>query len=381
MRKRDYYEVLGVDRDAGQDEIKKAYRRLALKYHPDRNPNDSEAEAKFKEATEAYEVLRDSSSRSRYDHFGHSGLGGGAGGFGFDFGGFDLADALRAFMRDFGSPFGNIFEGGERGRPTARAGGDLRVRVSLSLEELSKETEKKIRFKRLAGCKTCGGSGAKKGSSPETCPACKGRGEIRQVRTSFLGQIVNVSTCSRCRGEGTVISDPCPECDGQGRRQVEEAILVKIPAGVSSGNYIPIRGKGNDGIRGGPAGDLLVHIEEKQHAIFERDGADVFCDVPITFAMAALGAKLSVPTLDGPYELKIPPGTQSQTIFRIKGKGLPRLRSRGRGNQVVRVIIWVPPNLSKDEKNLLEKLSQVQDVGDLKPGRSFLERLRKLLGG
>jgi molecular chaperone DnaJ len=380
MSKRDYYEVLGIDRNASQDEIKRAYRQLALKYHPDRNPSDSVAEERFKEATEAYEVLRDTSSRARYDRFGHSAMGGGPG-FGFDFAGFDLSDALRAFMRDFGGPFGEVFGGYTRERGTAaRSGSDLRVKVRLTLEEIATETEKKIKFKRLVTCEGCKGTGARDGTALETCPSCNGAGETRRVHRSFLGQVVNVATCSRCRGEGKVIAERCETCMGEGRVRAEETIQVKIPAGVSQSNYIPIRGKGNDGMRGGPPGDLLVYIEETEHPIFERDGADIFCDVPISYPLAVLGGSIEVPTLDGPHDVKIPSGTQSQKVFMLKGKGLPRLHGRGKGSQVVRVIVWVPTGVSQKEKDLLQELAQLRKSERLEPGRGFLKRLRKLLG-
>ena len=380
MQKRDYYEVLGVERGASETEIKKAYRQLALKYHPDKNPDDAAAEAKFKEATEAYEVLRDPASRQRYDQFGHSGIGGSAG-FGFDFSSFDLGDALRAFMRDFGGPFDDIFGGGgRRGRAGPRKGNDLKVSVTLSLEEVVTESEKRIKFKRQVSCDACRGTGAKDGTALENCPACGGKGEIRRVQRTILGQMVNVTTCSQCRGEGRVISEPCEKCRGKARVQADETIKVKIPAGVSSDNYIPIEGKGDDGLRGGPPGALLVYIDVKQHSVFEREGADIFCDVPISYPLAALGGNLEVPTLDGPHKLKIPSGTQSQKVFTLKGKGLPRLRGRGKGNQLVRVIVWVPTKTTREEKELLERLSGVRGSEKLEPGRGFLQKLRKLLG-
>ncbi len=379
MQKRDYYEVLGVGRGATETDIKKAYRQLALKYHPDKNPDDETAEVKFKEATEAYEVLRDPAARQRYDQFGHSGIG--SSGFGFDFSSFDLGDALRAFMRDFGGPFDEIFGGGgRRGRTGPRKGNDLRVSVTLSLEEVVAESEKRIKFRRQVSCDACRGTGARDGTALETCSACGGKGEIRRVQRTILGQMVNVSTCNNCRGEGRVISEPCEQCRGRGRVQTEETIKVKIPAGVSSDNYIPIEGKGDDGLRGGPPGALLVYIEVKQHAIFEREGADIFCDVPISYPLAVLGGKLEVPTLDGPYELKIPSGTQSQKVFTLNGKGLSRLRGRGNGNQLVRVIVWVPTKTSNEEKELLTRLSELRDSEKLEPGRGFLQKLRKLLG-
>jgi molecular chaperone DnaJ len=376
MAARDYYEILGVDRDASQEEIKRAYRKLALKYHPDRNPNDRTAEQKFKEATEAYEVLKSPASRQRYDHFGRSGLRDFEG---FGFAGFDLGDALRAFMQDFG-PFEEFFgPAGRRGRSAAKRGGDLRVKVSLELEDVLEETKKKIRFKRLALCKACQGSGARDGTALETCSACHGRGEVRQVRSTLLGQMVNITTCGKCRGEGTVIKERCDKCGGEGRIEVQETIEVTIPAGVDTGNYIPIEGKGNDGLRGGRPGKLIVLVEVKEHPVFERAGDDILCDVPVSFPLAALGGKLEVPTLDGPYDLKVPAGTQSQKIFSLKGKGIPRLRGRGRGNQLVRVTVWVPTKISKEEKELLERLEEIGPKEKLEPGRGFLERLKGLL--
>lgn len=379
MEKRDYYEVLGVDRSASETEIKKAYRQMALRYHPDKNPDDMTAGAKFKEATEAYEVLRDPAARQRYDRFGHSGIG--SSGFGFDFSSFDLGDALRAFMRDFGGPFDDFFGGGgRRGRSGPRKGNDLRVGITLSLEEVMAETEKRIKFKRQVSCGACRGTGARDGSALEDCSACGGKGEIRRVQRTILGQMVNVSTCNQCRGEGRVISERCEKCNGRGRVQTEETIKVKIPAGVCSDNYIPIEGKGDDGSRGGPPGALLVYIDVKQHSIFEREGADIFCDVPISYPLAALGGKMEVPTLDGPYELKIPAGTQSQKIFTLKGQGLPRLRGRGKGSQLVRVIVWVPTRTSREERELLQRLSESGDSEKIEPGRGFLQKLKKLLG-
>lgn len=379
MQKKDYYELLGVDRNATEEEIKKAYRKLALKYHPDRNPDDKDAEEKFKQITEAYEVLRDPEARARYDRYGHAGVYGG--GFGFDFTGFDLADALRAFMRDFGSPFDDFFGVGTRSRERVRRGSDLKIRVALTLEEIAKGTEKKIKFRRLVRCNACSGSGAKKGTAIQTCPTCNGSGEIRRVHRSFLGQIVNVTTCSRCHGEGTVIVEKCSNCNGEGVSHVEEQIQIKIPAGVSSNNYIPIRGKGNESPQGGPPGDLFVYIEEKEHPIFTRSGKDLYCDIPITYPTAVLGGKVEVPTLDGIYSLEIPPGTQSQRVFTIKGLGLPELEGHGRGDLHVRVLVWVPTKISKEERKLIEALRSVEHTEDLKPGREFVEKLRKLIQG
>jgi molecular chaperone DnaJ len=353
---------------------------MALKYHPDRNPDDHEAESSFKEATEAYEVLRDPGRRSQYDRFGHTAPGG-FGGFNFDFGGFDLSDALRAFMRDFGSPFGDIFgaPGGEN-RGGRMRGSDLRVKVSLSLEEVAEGTEKKIKFRRLAGCPACGGTGAKEGTTPTTCPNCNGAGEVRRVQRSMFGQIMNVSVCGACQGEGKIVEEACPECRGERRTETEETVLVKIPAGISSENYIPLKGKGNDGLRGGPAGDLLVYIEEEEHPMFERRGDDIYCNVPISYSLAALGGEAEVPTLEGGHKLKIPAGTQSNKIFKLRGKGLPHLGRRGKGSQLVRTIVWVPTKLDKEEKQLLEQLSRFSGKEKIEPGKSFVKKLMKLLG-
>jgi molecular chaperone DnaJ len=378
MDQRDYYEILGVDRQATQQEIKKAYRRLALKYHPDRNRGDKTSEEKFKEATEAYEVLKDPVRKQRYDRFGHAGMR--DSGFGFGFGGFDVEDAIRVFMGEFG-PFEDIFGMGKRrGRDGAGRGKDLRVSVNLELEDVLKETKKRIRLKRLASCKKCNGTGAKDGSAFETCSACHGTGEMRRVQSTFLGKMVNIVTCSRCGGEGRVIQEPCEKCNGKGRVEVQETLEVKIPPGVATGNYLRLQGKGEDGIRGGPPGELHVVINVKDHPVFERNGDSIVCDIPISFPLAALGGKVDVPTLDGTHELKIPPGTQSQKVFTLKGKGLPRVRGIGRGNEYVRVTVWVPTKTSKAEKELLEQLSKFEDREELKPGKIFLEKLRRMLG-
>jgi molecular chaperone DnaJ len=376
MAERDYYEVLGVDRQATQEEIKKAYRRLALKYHPDRNPEDEASERNFKEATEAYEVLKDPERRQRYDRFGRAGLR--DSGFGFGFGGFSVEDAINAFMRDFGIFDFGAGAGRRRGGP--RRGNDLRVTVKLDLEDVLKETKKRIRIKRLAACKECAGTGAKDGTALENCSICHGSGEIRRVQNTFLGQMVNIVTCSKCKGEGRVIRETCGKCDGKGRMEVQETLEVAIPPGVATGNYLRLEGKGNDGIRGGPPGELHVLIDVKDHPVFDRDGDDIICDIPISFPLAALGGKIEVPTLDGHHDLKIPAGTQSQKIFTLKGKGLPRVRGVGRGNEYVRVTVWVPTKVSAEEREILEKLSTFENREHLEPGKSFLEKLKGLLG-
>jgi molecular chaperone DnaJ len=377
---RDFYEVLGVERTATEDEIKKAYRKQAMKYHPDRNPGDKSAEDKFKEASEAYEVLHDAEKRQRYDRFGHAGVDGNmAGGGGFQHG-FDLSDALRAFMRDFGGDdiFGSMggFGFGGGGRQSPRKGRNLQVRLKLTLEEIAHGASKKIKLKRMGSCPTCSGSGARKGTSASTCPECNGMGQVQRVQRSFLGQMVTVAPCQRCFGTGRVVTDPCADCDGDGRKEVAETISVDVPAGVSEGNYIPIQGKGDAGPQGVPPGDLAVIITEKPHDIFERHGDDLVCDVPIAFPIAALGGKVQVPTLDGTARLEVPAGTQSHKVFRLRGQGVPHLHSSRRGDLLVRVRVWVPKKVSKDEKLLIEKLGEVQGETP-EPSKGLFERIKE----
>ncbi len=372
MAKRDYYEVLGVDRSATAEQIKKSYRKLALQYHPDRNPGDSTAEEKFKEATEAYEVLRDPERRGLYDQYGHAGMSGRAGPQGHGPGmEFDLSDALRAFMRDFGSfGFGDLFGGAERAssRGRQRKGRDLQVRLTLTLEEIFSGVEKQIKVNSQVACNVCGGSGARRGSKTSVCDVCGGSGQIRHVQRSIFGQFVNVTECSRCGGEGKTIADPCDACRGTGTVRGSETINVKIPAGVSSGNYITISGGGEQGDRGGAKGDLYVIIEEAPHQVFERHGNDVLVELPLTVGQLALGARMEVPTLSGNVLLKVPPGTPSHKMFRIKGKGIPRLNSYGRGDHLVRVVAWIPDKLNKDEKRLLEELDKMLSQKLPRPG-------------
>src|SRR3990170_1599947 len=347
MAKRDYYEVLGVDKNATEEDIKKAYRKLALQYHPDRNPGNKEAEEKFKEATEAYEVLKDPDKKSKYDQFGHVGVGAGAGeGFqGFDFGTFDLGDALRTFMRDFG---GGGFEDfdifGERRATRARRGPskgeDLQIKLRLSLEEIATGVEKTIKLKRQVRCSACEGTGAERGTSKRTCPICGGEGRVR--------------------GEST--------------------INVKVPAGVNTGNYIPLRGAGNYGKRGGPAGDVLVFIEEEEHPYFIRHEDDLIYELAVSFPQVALGTEVEVPTLEGKVNLKIPAGTQSGKLFRLRGKGIPHLHSYGKGDQIVRVLVWIPSSLSSEEKRLLKELAEKSGIKPPKGDKDFFERQRNTLG-
>ncbi len=366
MTKRDYYEVLGIERGVSVDDIKKAYRKLALKYHPDKNPGDHEAEEKFKEATEAYEVLRDQEKRAQYDQFGHAGMSGAGGRGGFDFsGGFDLSDALRAFMRDFGMGGGGggfDFFGGSQGGGGRRGGArmrgrDLQIHLKLTLKEVSREIVKKIKVTRMIPCKECGGSGAAKGSDRKTCPTCQGQGEIRQASRSLFGTFVNVSACSTCGGEGTIVTEPCGRCSGDGRVKGTSSVEVKIPAGVSTGNYLTLAGQGDSAPRGGTPGDLIIVIEEIENEIFERHGFDILLDLPVTFSQLTLGDKVEIPTIEGKAVLKIPAGTHSHKIFRLNGKGIPRLHGHGRGDQLVRLIAWTPQNVSDDEKKVFEDLN------------------------
>jgi molecular chaperone DnaJ len=364
MSKRDYYEVLGVQRGAGKDEIKKAYRKLAFQFHPDKNPGNKEAEEKFKEATEAYEVLSDEERRRVYDQVGHAGMGRGAaggspfgGGFGGGFEGFDLSDALRAFMREFGG-FEGGFGGAAGGGARTRKGRDLQVRVHLTLEEIARGIEKQIRVTRLVDCATCHGSGAKDGSTPATCQTCSGTGQIKQVQRTILGQFINVVECSACDGEGTIIRDRCHDCNGTGTVRGSETVKVKIPAGVVSGNYITVRGHGDAAGRGGRNGDLYVVIEEEEDDRFVRHDNDVLIDIPLTYTQLTLGTKLEVPTLEGKVLLRVPAGTPSHKILRLKGKGIPRLNGHGRGDQLVRVVAWVPEKVSKKEEEILKELEK-----------------------
>jgi molecular chaperone DnaJ len=383
MSKRDYYEVLGVSRGASEEEIKKAYRKLAVLHHPDKNPGDHKAEERFKEATEAYEVLKDAHKRRQYDQLGHAAFSQGPGPGGQGFGGFDVSDALRAFMRDFGA-FGDVddlFGSGGRGRGRRRSRGqDLQVRLPLTLEEIATGVEKKIKLNKLKECDVCGGTGAAAGSDLQSCPTCGGAGEVRQVSRSILGQFVNVTTCPHCHGEGEIITRPCPACAGQGRARGSATLSVKVPAGVAAGNYIPIHGAGNAAGRGGEPGDVLVVIEEKEHDLFVRHHEHIVYEMPISVAQAALGDHVTVPTLDGTTSLSIPPGTQSDKIFKLQGRGLPRLNGRGRGDLLVKVTVWIPGRLTAEQKRLFEQLALTEGLKPPRTDRSFFDRLRQTLG-
>jgi len=386
MTKRDYYEVLGIDRSADADAVKSAYRKLAMKYHPDRNPGDKAAEEKFKEATEAYEVLKDSQKRQVYDQFGHAGLGQGAGGYGGGyqgFGAFDLGDALRAFMRDFGgsgSIFDDFFGATGAGRRRSNRGEDLRVRIALTLEEISSGVEKTIKVNRLVACQTCDGTGVAAGSSKQTCPQCKGAGQVRTVSRTFLGTIQQVSTCNVCRGAGEVISQPCKTCGGEGRHRGSSKVNINVPAGVSSGNYMTLDGMGNAGPRDGQPGDLIAVFEEIDHEYFTRHGDDILFELPISFTTAAMGGEVEVRTINGTEWLKIPAGTQSGKLLRIRGKGIPHLHRSGRGDQLVQVTVWVPTRLGAEEKKALEKLARSESFQPPEADKTFFQRLRETLG-
>jgi molecular chaperone DnaJ len=364
MAKTDYYEILGLEKNASDDDIKKAYRKLAVKYHPDKNPGDKSAEEKFREATQAYEVLKDPKKRSQYDQFGHAAFdtsgGGGAGGFG----GFDMSDALRAFMNDFGgdSIFSDLFGGGGRSRRGgaggASRGNDLQIRLPLTLEEIATGAKKTLKIRRKDRCATCGGSGSKSGKRT-TCTKCNGSGRVRHVAQSFFGQVIQESACPVCHGEGQIVADACPMCNGSGLESTESTVTVDIPAGVSEGNYLNVPEKGDAGRNSGPAGDLIVLIQEKAHDVFERHGIDLSCELDLNFSEAALGTSKTVQTIDTKVSLKIPQGTQSEKIFRLKGKGLPSLHGREVGDLMVRVHIRTPDKLSKAAKELFEKLAEI----------------------
>ncbi|GGJ08762.1 molecular chaperone DnaJ [Halopseudomonas pertucinogena] len=345
MAKRDYYEVLGVERGASEAELKKAYRRLAMKYHPDRNPDDKEAEEKFKEANEAYEILTDANKRAAYDQYGHAGvdpnMGAGAGGFG----GGNFSDI-------FGDVFGDIFGGGRGGRSSVQRGSDLRYTLELDLEEAVRGTTVTIKVPTLVGCKTCDGSGAKKGTSPTTCTTCGGHGQVRMQQGFFAVQ----QTCPRCHGTGQMITDPCRDCHGQGRVEEHKTLSVKVPPGVDSGDRIRLAGEGEAGVNGGPTGDLYVVVSVREHKIFQRDGKNLYCEVPISFADAALGGELEVPTLDGRVKLKIPEGTQTGKLFRLRGKGVVPVRGGAPGDLLCRVVLETPVNLTRRQRELLGEL-------------------------
>ena len=377
--KKDYYEVLGIDRSASEDEIKKAYRKMAKKYHPDLNPGDKEAEKNFKEVNEAYEVLSDKDKKARYDQFGHAGVdpnygaGAGAGGFG-GFGGADFGDLGDIF----GSFFGGGFGGGRRADPNApRRGADTSASVVLSFEEAAKGCTKKIKVTRIENCADCGGSGAEKGTGVKTCPVCHGTGQISVTQRTPFGAMQTTRACDQCRGTGKIVEHPCKTCAGKGRVRHTTEREINIPAGVDDGQYINLRGGGDLGTCGGPAGDLHVNISVRPHPMFERDGFDVYCEVPITFTQAALGADIIVPTLDGKVKFTIHEGTQSGDEFKLRGKGIQRLNYSGRGDQYVRVAVEVPKNLNNSQKELLKQFDAATDDSCYKKRKGFFDKLKQ----
>jgi molecular chaperone DnaJ len=359
---KDYYSTLGLGRDASQDEIKKAYRKMALKYHPDKNPGNKEAEEKFKEVSEAYSVLSDEKKKSMYDQYGEAGIkGGAAGAGGFSDFGFDLSDALRTFMNGFGGfgGFDDIFGGAAGGGSSRRGpsrGGNLKIKVKLTLEEISTGIEKKIRIKRMDTCDSCSGSGTEPGTSMKTCPTCHGSGEVRHVSRSFFGQVVNVQQCSTCHGEGKIPEKACTKCGGTGRQKVSKLVTIKVPAGVATGNYITLRGEGNVGMRGASYGDLIVLFEEKPHQFFTRSDNDIYIDMHLTPAEAALGTELKVNTLTGAVKMVIPPGTQPGKLLRMKNKGLPDPHGGRKGDQIVRIRVDIPTKLKGKINKLYTEL-------------------------
>jgi molecular chaperone DnaJ len=373
----DFYELLGVTRTASEAEIKKAYRKLAMDFHPDRN-GSPDAEAKFKEIAEAYEVLRDPQKRAAYDRYGRAGVSGaGAGGFGFHH--VDLSEALEIFMRDFGGLGGleSIF--GSRTQAESRRGQDIRVTAKLTLAEVATGAKKNVKLKTLERCDTCGGSGARAGTKPSVCTTCGGTGEVRRAARSMFGQFVSVSPCPTCGGDGMVVLDPCEVCRGEGRVRGERTVSVEIPAGVSSNNYLTLRGQGAAGPRNGPNGDLLVMLEIKEDERFERHGNDLAFDLPLSFSQAALGGEFQVPTPYGEERVRVPAGTQTSTVLRLKGKGLPALGQSGNGDFMIRVHVWTPERLSDEQERLFRELAKHEgDPPRRAPG--FWSKLKEALG-
>jgi molecular chaperone DnaJ len=381
MSKRDYYEILGVNKSASSDEIKKAYRKVAMQFHPDRNPGDKGAEEKFKEAAEAYEVLSDTDKKAQYDRYGHAGVTGNGRGFGG--GGMNMEDIFSQFGDVFGDDLFGSFFGGGRGR-TSRSkgirGSNLRIKIKLTYEEIAKGVTKNIKVKKHVVCNTCQGSGAKDKGSVQNCASCGGTGQVRRVTNTFIGQMQTVTTCPTCNGEGTTITAKCNSCKGEGRVYGEEAISIEIPAGVQEGMQLNLSSKGNAGERGGSYGDLIILIEEEPHKELQRDGMNVAYDLHISFPDAVFGTQLEVPTIDGRAKIKIPPGTQSGKIFRLKGKGFPAVNSYQKGDQLIHVNVWTPQHTSAEEKAMLEKLGHSNNFKPHpdKTDKSFLDKMREL---
>ncbi len=373
--KRDYYEVLGVERNASPEEVKKSFRKLAIKYHPDKNPGDRPAEEKFKEAAEAYEVLSDPQKRAQYDQFGHAmpGGGGGAGAGGFG----DTRGFEGAFGDIFGDLFGEIFGGQRRGRARGQRGSDLRYNLEIDFRQAAFGGDATIRFPRLVNCEACAGSGAKPGTQPVRCPQCQGTGSIGTRQGFFEIR----RPCGRCQGQGRVIQDPCADCRGEGRVRSDRSITIQIPAGVDNGSRLRLTGEGESGLGGAPPGDLYVVLTVRDHPLFERQGGDILCEVPVTFVQAALGDEIEVPSLEGPIKVKVPPGTQSGKILRLRGRGIASLDGDGRGDELIRVLVEVPSKLSVKQKQILRQFAEASGQETNPIGKSFLEKMRDLFSG
>ena len=374
----DYYEILSVERTASDDEIKKSYRKLAMQFHPDRNNGSADSEEKFKQITEAYDVLRDPNKRAAYDRYGEAGLRGGGGGFHH----VDLSEALGIFMRDFGgfSGLGDLFGGQERQGPGARTGSDVKVTINLNLSEVATGVEKTIKAKLLDPCDKCDATGAEPGSTAQRCPTCNGAGEVRRAQRSFFGQFVSVAPCPTCSGEGKVVQSPCKKCRGDGRVRGDHSIQVRIPPGVATGQYMSLRGTGNAGPRGGGRGDILVSFEVEDDPRLERDGEDLYCEVLVSYPQLVMGADIDAPAVNGTVSVRMPPGTQSGQIFHLRGRGLPRVNATGTGDLHVRVQLWTPASVSAEEKALLEQLQAVQQKLPATRSKGFWTKMKEVLG-
>lgn len=376
----DYYSVLGVARTASDDEIKKSYRKLAMQYHPDRNNGTAESEEKFKQITEAYDVLRDPQKRAAYDRYGEEGLRRGAGGFHH----VDLSEALNIFMHDLGgfTGLGDIFgaAGGGRGQSGLRTGADVRITIPLTLAEVATGGEKHVALKLLKPCDRCSATGAEPGTQAVTCATCGGTGELRRAQRSFFGQVMSISPCHACSGEGKLIESPCKKCRGEGRVRDDETITVRVPAGVDTGQYMTLRGVGTVGPRGGPRGDILVVFEVEDDPRFERDGEDLFCEVLVTYPQLVLGGDVEVPAVNGTVSLRIPPGTQSGHQFNLRGRGLPRVNASGVGDLHVRIQLWTPDALSAEEEQLVKRLAELRSKAPAPQEKGFWHKVKESLG-
>jgi len=376
--KRDYYEVMGVPKNATDDEIKKAYRKLAKKYHPDLNPGDKSAEAQFKELNEAYEVLSDKDKKARYDQFGHAGVdpnfGGGAGGGSPFAGDIDLGDIFNSF-------FGGGFGGGRAANPNApRRGGDTEATVNISFEEAAKGCKKNIAYQKVESCSDCSGTGAQRGTSAKSCSNCGGTGQVHINQRTPFGTVQTSRSCDRCGGTGKVIESPCKTCGGTGRVRKQKTIEINVPAGIDNEQVLSVSGQGNAGVNGGPSGDLRVYVNVRPHPIFERRGNDVWCEIPITFTQASLGAEVVVPTIDGRVSYSVREGTQPGDVFKLKGKGIPHISGRGRGDQFVRVTVEVPKNLSQKQKSILQEFDSVAEDKNYQKRKTFFDKIKTMFG-